>query len=73
MKSTTSRAAFVAAALLSFAAVLADGATPRTGSALPGQADTAAAAALYAKHCATCHGNDGRAKTFKGKFKKRAT
>ncbi|MBA3241182.1 MAG: cytochrome c [Acidobacteria bacterium] len=71
MKSTTSRAAFVAAALMSFAAVLADGATPRTGSsALPGQADTAAAAALYAKHCATCHGNDGRAKTFKGKFKK---
>lgn len=26
------------------------------------------AAALYSKHCATCHGKDGRAKTFKAKF-----
>ena len=26
------------------------------------------AAALYAKHCATCHGKDGRSKTFKAKF-----
>jgi mono/diheme cytochrome c family protein len=24
---------------------------------------------LYAKHCASCHGSDGRAKTFKGKLK----
>ena len=24
---------------------------------------------LYSKHCATCHGKDGRAKTFKGKVK----
>jgi mono/diheme cytochrome c family protein len=24
---------------------------------------------LYSKHCATCHGNDGRARTFKGKLK----
>ncbi|MCA1635576.1 MAG: cytochrome c [Acidobacteria bacterium] len=70
MKSTTSRAAFVAAALLSFAAVLAGGATPRTGAALPEQADDVAAAALYAKHCAKCHGQDGRAKTFKAKFNK---
>ena len=23
---------------------------------------------LYAKHCASCHGKDGRAKTFKAKF-----
>ncbi|MDT7540674.1 MAG: hypothetical protein QOE33_578 [Acidobacteriota bacterium] len=23
---------------------------------------------LFAKNCATCHGNDGRAKTFKAKF-----
>ena len=28
------------------------------------------ATALYAKHCATCHGKDGRAKTFKAKFNK---
>lgn len=26
------------------------------------------AAAIYAKSCATCHGKDGRAKTFKAKF-----
>lgn len=26
------------------------------------------AATLYAKTCATCHGKDGRAKTFKAKF-----
>ncbi len=26
------------------------------------------AAAIFAKDCATCHGNDGRAKTFKAKF-----
>lgn len=26
------------------------------------------AASLYAKHCATCHGKDGRSKTFKAKF-----
>ena len=26
------------------------------------------AAELYAKHCSSCHGKDGRAKTFKAKF-----
>ena len=26
------------------------------------------AAGLFAKHCASCHGADGRAKTFKAKF-----
>jgi cbb3-type cytochrome c oxidase subunit III len=26
--------------------------------------------ALFAKNCATCHGKDGRAKTFKAKFNK---
>src|SRR5215475_8869218 len=26
------------------------------------------AGALFDKHCATCHGKDGRAKTFKAKF-----
>jgi cytochrome c oxidase cbb3-type subunit III len=25
-------------------------------------------AMLYAKHCASCHGRDGRSKTFKAKF-----
>jgi len=28
------------------------------------------AATLYAKHCASCHGKDGRSKTFKAKFNK---
>lgn len=28
----------------------------------------ASAAAIYSKHCASCHGKDGRAKTFKAKF-----
>ena len=28
------------------------------------------AAELYSKHCASCHGKDGRAKTFKGKLKR---
>ena len=36
------------------------------GEAGPTNAD---APALYSKHCATCHGKDGRAKTFKGKLK----
>ena len=27
------------------------------------------AAALYAKHCDTCHGKDGRSKTFKGRLR----
>lgn len=27
------------------------------------------ASELYAKHCASCHGRDGRAKTIKGKLK----
>ncbi|HYP54404.1 MAG TPA: cytochrome c [Pyrinomonadaceae bacterium] len=27
-------------------------------------------AALYSKHCATCHGKDGRANTFKARFNK---
>ena len=28
------------------------------------------AAALYSKHCASCHGKDGRSKTFKAKLNK---
>lgn len=28
------------------------------------------APALFKRHCATCHGEDGRAKTFKAKFNK---
>ena len=34
-----------------------------------GNVSTRSAAELYAKTCASCHGRDGRAKTFKGKLK----
>jgi mono/diheme cytochrome c family protein len=37
----------------------------------PGQANHSSgqsAGDLYKKHCATCHGKDGRGKTFKGKL-----
>ena len=39
----------------------------RTGE--PVSASAKSAAELYSKNCATCHGKDGRAKTFKGKLK----
>jgi mono/diheme cytochrome c family protein len=35
----------------------------------PGTLGTPNATQLYAKNCASCHGNDGRAKTIKGKLK----
>ena len=35
----------------------------------PDPQPAANAAQLYAKHCASCHGRDGRAKTIKGKLK----
>lgn len=34
-----------------------------------GKASARSAAELYAKNCASCHGRDGRAKTFKAKLK----
>jgi mono/diheme cytochrome c family protein len=39
---------------------------PMAGAASPGIARTAAE--LYTKHCASCHGKDGGAKTLKAKF-----
>ena len=40
-----------------------------SGSPLPnGSHKDADASALFAKNCATCHGNDGQAKTFKAKL-----
>jgi mono/diheme cytochrome c family protein len=68
MKRTEPRAALVAAALTCFAAVLVGGAPGAAGTAVR-QSDVDASA-LYSKHCATCHGKDGRAKTFKAKFNK---
>ncbi|HEY6119228.1 MAG TPA: c-type cytochrome [Pyrinomonadaceae bacterium] len=38
-------------------------------NSLPGRSQKDAnAVTLFAKNCATCHGKDGRAKTFKAKF-----
>ncbi len=34
----------------------------------PSNASVRSAAELYAKNCASCHGKDGRAKTFKAKL-----
>ena len=41
----------------------------RARSGEPVTASAMSAAELYNKKCASCHGKDGRAKTFKGKFK----
>jgi len=41
---------------------------PRTFAAQTNSTDAQAAATLYEKKCATCHGKDGQAKTFKAKF-----
>ena len=41
----------------------------RARSGEPVSASAKSAAELYSKNCATCHGKDGRAKTFKGKLK----
>lgn len=42
--------------------------TGRTISHGSARTNTTSAAELYAKRCASCHGKDGRAKTFKAKF-----
>ena len=42
-----------------------------TSLGMTGEADQSSgrsASELYAKHCASCHGKDGRAKTLKGKL-----
>ncbi len=66
MKRTKPRAALVGAALTLFAAVSAGGA----GAGTAVRQSNVDAAALYSKHCAKCHGKDGRAKTLKAKFNK---
>ena len=52
--------------IISSLLVLASGAPPSlsTGTTV----STRTAAQLYSKNCASCHGKDGRAKTFKAKF-----
>jgi mono/diheme cytochrome c family protein len=41
----------------------------RAMSGEPVNVGARSAAELYAKNCASCHGRDGRARTFKGKLK----
>ena len=43
--------------------------TPVLSSDAYNSSSARTAAELYAKRCASCHGKDGQAKTFKGKFK----
>ena len=62
-------AALGVAALACFASALAGGAPEVSGMAAVQQSN-ADAAAVYARHCAKCHGKDGRAKTLKAKFNK---
>jgi mono/diheme cytochrome c family protein len=47
-------------------ALAANGAAANLSTTTPVSARTAAQ--LFSKHCASCHGKDGRAKTFKAKF-----
>lgn len=62
------REKILAAALVSAALMCAaSGAPPPAGRV---QRRAPAAAALYRKHCASCHGKDGRARTLDGKLNK---
>jgi cytochrome c oxidase cbb3-type subunit 3 len=69
MKSTMLRVVIYGVFLVCLGAMLAGGATEGAGTAAGAQT-SADAAALYAKHCAKCHGKDGRANTLKAKFNK---
>ena len=62
MRQTYLLVSFPAAVLL---IALAGHVTSPSLSASPENSDTSA---LFAKNCATCHGKDGQAKTFKAKF-----
>ena len=56
-------------ALIAISILLALAAKGAAANLSPGTSVSARAAAqLYSKHCASCHGKDGRAKTFKAKF-----
>lgn len=64
------QAATLAAALCFAAApALRADATPQGNKNASGASQTTDDDALYKKHCETCHGKDGRSKTFKGKLK----
>jgi cytochrome c6 len=70
MKGIRLRAALGVAALICFAVALAGGSPEVSGTAAAAPQSNGDAAAIYARHCAKCHGKDGRAKTFKAKFNK---
>jgi mono/diheme cytochrome c family protein len=56
-------------ALITISILLPLAANGTVASLNPGTPVSARTAAeLYSKHCASCHGKDGRAKTFKAKF-----
>lgn len=69
MNPTSRRAALVifAAAGLLFSMYAAQTASPTAQNQYASQAKLDAST-LFARNCATCHGKDGRAKTFKAKF-----
>jgi mono/diheme cytochrome c family protein len=52
-----------------FVAIFGSMFVTRARSGGPVTAAPRTASELYSKNCATCHGRDGRAKTFKGKLK----
>ncbi len=55
--------------LLSSILIVGAAAVSRSSPVLVTKVNTArTAAAIFAKDCASCHGKDGRAKTFKAKF-----
>jgi mono/diheme cytochrome c family protein len=58
--------------LISMAFLYCAGHTGKTVAVGPvefGNVGAGSAAELYTKHCASCHGRDGRARTMKGKMK----
>lgn len=59
--------AAIAVALMAAAVKLSIGSQPAQANANT-QAPVRSAASLYAKYCDSCHGKDGRSKTFKAKF-----
>ncbi|MCA1592474.1 MAG: cytochrome c [Acidobacteria bacterium] len=72
MKRTAQAATLAFACVLCLAFVLRGATHYGAASATqkqPLKANGMSAAALYGKNCATCHGKDGRSKTFKGKLK----
>ena len=55
--------------IIGIGAVLSFALHTATASRQTNTAKAVDAQKVYRKNCATCHGNDGRAKTLKGKFK----